>query len=420
MIVNILIFIVGLAVYAGYGIPGLLYLAGGVLLSWGCGLLTPKWRWAAWVSILLNSVSLLLLKLQPVTGISWISAVGLSYFTLQIISYNADIYKGKHPPEKNLFYYALHITWIPHILLGPIERYDAMVPQLRSREKLGWDGISQGVARILWGLFKKLVIAGRISVIISAISADTGKFSGAFAALAMLLYSLQLYSDFSGGIDMVLGASQMLGVTMSENFSTPYFSQSVAEFWRRWHMTLGSWLKDYIYIPLGGSRKGKVRKVINTVVTFLVSGLWHGVQYLLWGLFNGIFVSLGTKLQTKWKTVNRIGTFLAISVLWAFFVWPDAVTALKMIGSVFTVFNYGSLIPELQAMALTGGDWIVLGVALLILWAVDLWGRRLQAWFAGLCPAGRLAFIGLMGMLVMVFGMYGLGFNAGDFIYGQF
>ena len=419
MIVNILIFLIGLVIYAGYGWAGLAYLAAAVLLTYGAGLLIPKHKWVMWVSVGLNAVMLVAMKLQPVLGIQLLSVLGISYFTLQIISYNVDIYKGKYEPERNLFRYAFFVTYIPHLFIGPVERYDVMAPRLQER-RMSWEGIAQGAARACWGLFKKFVIAARAGVIVSAISGDVEQYTGGFALLAMAMYSVQLYADFSGGIDMVLGLSRMLGLSMSENFDAPYFSQSVKEFWNRWHMTLGTWLKNYIYIPLGGNRKGKVRQVLNLIVTFLVSGFWHGVQYLLWGLFNGIFVAFGQKLQTKWKFVNQLGTFLAITFLWAFFVWPDALTALKMAGSVFTTFNYGAVAAAFLELGLNVGEWIVLAVGVAALWLYDAFRDRINNTFNGLRPAGKAAVVCALGLLVLVLGMYGIGFNAEEFIYSRF
>ena len=416
---NVFIFLAGLAVYAGYGLPGLVYLAIATLLSYGIALLTNRIRWAMWLAVAANAVMLVLLKLRPITGMELISALGVSYFSLQLISYNVDVWKGKYPPEKNLYRFALFITYLPHMFIGPIERYDRFKTSLLNR-RMNWDGILHGGARALWGLVKKLVIASRLGVIIGAISADPEAYGGAYALAAMLLYSLQLYSDFSGGMDTVLGISEMLGLPLSENFDTPYFAQSFQEFWRCWHMTLGAWLKDYVYIPLGGNRKGKVRKVINTLVTFLVSGLWHGVQYLFWGLFNGIFVCFGTKLQTKCRTLNRVMTFLLVSLLWSFFIWPDAITALKMVGSVFTTCNYGNFFATVGGMGLLIGDWIVLAASLLLLWAHDWFRKPLWQRFDRACPAARTAVICILALLVLSFGMYGIGFNAEAFIYSKF
>lgn len=419
MIVNVLIFLLGLAVYAGYGLPGLAYLLGATVISYGAGLLIPKHKWVLWVSVALNALALLAVKAQPLLGWEFVAPLGISYFTLQIIAYNADIYRGKYAPERNFFRYALHITYLPHIFIGPIEPYPSMRATLAERS-MTWEGIADGAFRAIWGLFKKYVIAARAGVIVSAISAEPETYSGAFALAAMVLYSIQLYADFSGGIDMVLGVSRMLGLRLSENFNAPYFSQSFQEFWRRWHITLGGWLREYIYIPLGGNRKGKVRKFINSIITFLVSGLWHGIHYLLWGLINGIFVSFGEKLKTKWKLLNQAVTFLLVTLLWSFFVWPETSLALKMVGSLFTTFNYGAFFTTIGTLGLTLGDWIVFAVAVALLWVYD-WKRPvIDSKVRNLCPPVKTALICILGLLVLVFGMYGIGFNATEFIYSRF
>lgn len=419
MIVNILIFLLGLAIYAGYGIPGLAYLLGATALSYSIGLLIPKHRWLLWVSVVLNAAALLAVKAQPLLGWEFVAPLGISYFTLQIIAYNADIYRGKYEPERNFFRYALHITYLPHIFIGPIEPYPSMRATLAQR-KITWNGIGDGGARALWGLLKKYVIAARAGVIVSAISADPENYQGAFALAAMVLYAIQLYADFSGGIDMVLGASKMLGLRLSENFDAPYFSQSFREFWRRWHMTLGGWLREYIYIPLGGNRKGKIRKFINSIVTFLVSGLWHGIHYLLWGLINGIFVACGEKFKTKWKFFNQAVTFLLVTLLWSFFVWPDTKLAVSMVGSVFTTFNYGAFFETVGTLGLTLGDWIVFAAALALLWIYDWKRPAIDERIASLCPVRKTAVICALALLVLIFGMYGIGFNATEFIYSRF
>lgn len=417
MVMNCLIFVAGLLVYLGYGLTGFAYLAAATLISWGAGLLTPKHRWVMWLSVALNATMLVLVKLEPYTALGILAPMGISYFGLRIISYNADVYRGKIQPEKSLLHFGLYITYLPTMFLGPIERYDR---ERFLRRSFSWEGFWNGAVRILWGAFKKLVIATRIGVITGAIAGDTTQYRGVFALSAMLLYSVQLYADFSGGIDMVLGVSNMLGVKLSENFDRPYFSQSVQEFWRRWHMTLGLWLKEYIYIPLGGNRKGKVRKFLNTIATFLVSGLWHGAHYLLWGALNGLFVTVGERLKTKSKLLNRVGVFLAISALWSFFVWPDTLTALKMLGSVVTDFNPVAFIRGVPELGLVTGEWIVLAVSVAVLWLADLFVKPLRDLYWALCPAVKTAVICILGILVLVFGMYGIGFDAQAFIYSSF
>lgn len=419
MIINIILLIVGLAVYAGYGIS-ILYLLAVTLLSYLAGLLIPKHRSVMWVSAVVQVFLLLLLRvkhLQPY--LSFAAPIGISYFTLQIIAYHVDLYRGKYEPEKNLLRFGLFVTWLPHIFIGPIEPYPKMRATLDVRHISG-DDFLKGAVRSLWGLFQKLVIASRLGVIVSAISADTEQFNGAYALVAILFYAIQLYADFSGGIDIVLGVSRMMGIRMSENFDAPYFSQSIPEFWRRWHMTLGGWLLEYVYIPLGGSRKGKLRKFLNTIATFLISGIWHGGGYLLWGLLHGILVFFGDKFKTRNRTINRIVTFMLVSFLWSFFIWPDTVTALRMAGSVFTVFNYSVFVAGIYGMGLTVGDWIVLGVACLLLWLYDWKSKSLKARFCTFFPAVKVSAICLLALVVLTFGRYGIGFSTSKFIYSRF
>ena len=417
MVLNILIFLVSILAYGSYGLPGLGCLAAATAVSYLAGRLHRKAPWLTWLSITVTGLSLVLLKLEPYTALGLLAPMGVSYFALRLISYNADVAKGKLQPETNFFRFALYAVYLPYMFIGPIEAYD---PHRFDHAKLSWEGIFQGAARILWGGFKKLVIAARIGVVIGTITGDTEAYRGLYALAAMLLYSVQLYSDFSGGIDMVLGASRMLGISLSENFDVPYFSESFQEFWRRWHMTLGTWLRNYIYIPLGGNRRGKLRKYINTVITFLVSGYWHGANYLLWGALNGIFVCFGEKLKTRWKRINRIGMFLAVSFLWAFFIWPDTRTALQMAGSVFTAFDAAAFVSGIAALGLTVGDWIVLGAAAMVLWRCDIHRRKLGSWYCRLHPAAQTALMCAMALVILVFGMYGIGFNAEAFIYSRF
>lgn len=373
-----------------------------------------------WVSIVLQAFFLLRLRIQYWLPYSRITApIGISYFTLQIIAYHVDLYRGRYEPEKNVLRFGLFVTWLPHIFIGPIEPYPKMRDALEKRHISG-DDFLKGAVRSLWGLFQKLVIASRLGVIVSTISEDPEQFKGAYALAAMLFYAVQLYADFSGGIDIVLGVSRMVGIKMSENFDAPYFSQSISEFWRRWHMTLGDWLREYVYIPLGGSRKGKLRKFLNIMVTFLVSGIWHGGGYLLWGLLHGMLVFFGDKLRTKSSIWNRIITFLLVSFLWSFFIWQDTATALWMAGSVFTVYNYDVFFTGIGGMGLSVGDWIVLGIACLLVILYDWKSKCLKIRFCTFSLAAKVSVLCLLALTVLTFGMYGIGFSASEFIYSRF
>ncbi len=417
MLMSLIFLIVGLLIYAGLGPWGFVYLFFATVLSWAAGLVLQKHRWVLWPLIVLFAGSLLLYKLQLILGFQLLRIVGLSYFTLQILSYFIDVFCGKYPPERCFWKYALHITWLPHLWMGPIVPYDVMKPQLEQR-RITVAGIMDGGRRALWGAFKLLVIGARAGVVVSAI-VQKG-LEGSFALVAMLLYSVQLYADFSGAMDVVLGISQMLGLQLPENFNGPFLSQSVREFWQRWHITLGAWLKAYVYIPLGGSRKGKIRKVWNLLLTFVVSGLWHGVHYLVWGLLQGILTACGEKLKTPIRWLNRLGTFLLVSLLWCFFIWPDMATALRMLLSVFATWNYGSCIPTLAAFSLTAGDWILLGLSAAAVFVYDSCRDCAEIWLRSRSAAGKTAVICALVLLILVFGMYGMGFDADSFIYSRF
>ena len=417
MIGNVLILLLSLLIYSCYGLWPLTGLLAAVLVSWLTALATPRHKWVMWLSVAANALLLTLLKLEPVTGLGLLAPMGISYFALRLISYNVDVGCGKLSPEKNIFRFALDITYLPTLFLGPIDPYD---PARFASRKITAEGIWDGLARLLWGGFKKLVVAARVGVVIGAISGDTQGYRGIFALAAMLLYSVQLYADFSGGIDMVLGLSRMLGLRWSENFDAPYLAQSFREFWRCWHISLGAWLRAYVYIPLGGNRKGKIRKVVNTLTTFLVSGLWHGVHYLVWGVLNGIFVSMGECLKTRWKLLNRALVFLGVSLLWSFFVWPDTLTALEMLASVVTDFEPAAFAAGIGGLGLTLGDWIVLALAVPAMWTADVYRKTLRSWYSARCPEVKTALLCATGILVLVFGMYGIGFNAQAFIYSSF
>ena len=330
------------------------------------------------------------------------------------------MYKGKYKAENNFFYYCLYIMYIPHLFIGPISRYDDMKQQFLAPKKFSINNIYNGGLRIVWGLIKKLVISGRVAIVISTISQDMQTYNGAYAFLAMILYSIQLYTDFSGGIDIVMGVSKILGIELKENFDSPYYSQTIKEFWRRWHISLSSWLKDYIYIPLGGSRCSTLRKCFNILVTFLVSGFWHGANYLLWGVFHGLFVLLGDNIKTKFKWLNRFITFIIVSLLWSFFIWPTTGDALKMMLSLFTTFNIADVFANLLNLGLTFADWIVAALFTIGLFIFDGNTNKTIQKVKKLSPELKTVILCVGILLVLVFGIYGIGFNVNEFIYSKF
>lgn len=249
---NIILLILSLLIYLSFGISNFIF----ILFSMFSSFIAAKFlrgknkKFILGLTIFSNIAVLVAVKLVPNSYFSFISSLGISYYVMQVISYLIDVYREKYEAENNLFYYGLYIFYIPHLFIGPIIRYDQMKTQILKSKKINHNNLANGGIRIIWGLAKKLIIAGRISILISTITSNTEIYTGAFALFAMILYSIEIYSDFSGGIDIVLGASKIFGIDLNENFDSPYYSETVQEFWRRWHISLSSWFKDYVYIPL--------------------------------------------------------------------------------------------------------------------------------------------------------------------------
>ncbi len=225
--------------------------------------------------------------------------LGISYYTLQTVSYCIDVYRRKIKPEKNPFVYALYVSFFPGIVTGPINRAEKMLAQYKNPAKFHYNSVAGGLFRILWGLFKKTVLADTIGIITSAIFSNTVEATGPQLLAAALLFSYQLYTDFGGSVDIAIGAAQMLGFTFTENFNRPFAAKTFSDLWRRWHISLTSFFRDYVYIPLGGSRVSPLRWAFNTMAVFVISGLWHGASmgYLIWGFMNGLIMLAGKFLQ---------------------------------------------------------------------------------------------------------------------------
>lgn len=425
---NVAIFLISVVIYASFGLTNLVYLffsATTTFLAAKYG--KGKYKKYIFIGTIIANIGILVfmktfLYLEQFENDTFniIIPIGISYYTLQVISYLVDVYKGKYEPQKSFLKYLMYVIYIPYLFIGPINRYDDIATSLYANKKWDTNRILNGITRILWGIFKKLVIAGRISIIISVITGNIDQYKGAYALFAMLLYSIQIYADFSGGIDMVIGVSKIVGINIKENFHSPYLAENVKEFWRRWHIGLSSWLKDYVYIPLGGNRKGKIRTKINVIITFLVSGFWHGANYLLWGFFHGILVTSAKFLTTKWKNVNRVINYFIVSILWSFFIWPNTATALKMIGSLFTTFNYVPLFQHLLNFNLDFMNIIVLIISIAMLMLFDVKKDNIILKIKKMKLENKIMLIGSLGIIILIFGIYGIGFNVNEFIYSKF
>jgi len=221
--------------------------------------------------------------------------VGISFYTFQALGYSIDVYYGRIQAERNFITYALFVTFFPQLVAGPIERTGNLLPQFKVNHEFDYDRVTSGLRLAVWGMFKKVVIADRLAVYVNGVFGNPAVYPSASLALAVFLFAFQIYCDFSGYSDIAIGCARVLGFNLMNNFRQPYFSRSIAEFWRRWHISLSTWLKDYLYIPLGGNRKGESRQRINLLITFLISGLWHGAawHFVVWGLLHGVFQIIG-------------------------------------------------------------------------------------------------------------------------------
>lgn len=320
----------------------------------------------------------------PLKLLDLVLPIGLSFHTFQSLSYVIEVYLGKIRPEKNLLIYALYVMFYPQLVAGPIERPQNLLKQLKKKYKFNYYQVTTGLKMMAWGLFKKVVLADRMAVLVNKVYGNYTSYDGFVLAVATVIFAFQIYCDFSGYSDIAVGTAKTLGINLSINFKYPYFSKTVSDFWHRWHISLSSWFRNYIYIPLGGNRVSYWRWVINITITFGLSGLWHGANmtYLVWGLINGlmiIFDRVTSSVMSKYNYnvnsvifsgVSRISTFSLICFSWIFFrsnSVKDALYTVDRISSIsftnivtFATVNYSKL-------GITSFDWLIIIVGILLL-----------------------------------------------------
>lgn len=372
--------------------------------------------------------------------------VGISFYTFQAIGYNVDVYRREEKAERNFFKYALFVSFFPQILSGPIARAKNLLKQINDKSlNTSWDyqRVTLGLITMVWGFFLKIVVSDRIAFVVDEAfnHYENYGFGGLF--LGALAYTIQIYTDFAGYSTIAVGAGKVLGFELIENFNTPYFATSIADFWRRWHISLSTWFRDYLYIPLGGNRKGKIKKYRNLLITFLLSGLWHGADwsFVLWGGIHGIYqiigdlikpikLKIGEMINKKifvsfYNLIQRIITFLLVSFAWIFFRASDSNHAFGYIKQMLipnrNVIGTGNL---LLGFGLDETELIILGVLLIILFICSIVSFNLGVSFPTALSRQWLPvrWVVLLILLVacVILGIYGPGTDTSQFIYLQF
>lgn len=371
------------------------------------------------------------LSLHPLT-LRILLPAGVSFYFFQSMGYLIDVYKGKVQAERHFGYYALFVSFFPQLLAGPIGRADALLPQLKAERRFDYDSASYGLKLMAWGYFKKLVIADTFAVTVNQVFDNCRSYVGLVFLITTVMYAIQIYCDFSGYSDIAVGCAKLFGVTLTTNFKSPYLSFSVREFWSRWHISLSTWFRDYVYIPLGGSRTGRFRHCINLFITFMVSGFWHGsaLTFLIWGTVHGLLQILETFLYPKQKagTPPRKKhwwqlpiTFGLICLAWIFFRANSIQDALWIFSRLFwdigRPLNYlktAVICLDLSYPAMAG---MALSAVILLIYDIlalkqDVIGLISKAW----APVRWLVYVLLL-TAIALFSYKGI---ATEFIYMQF
>lgn len=366
--------------------------------------------------------------------------VGISFYTFQALSYIVDVYRGNIKAERNVLKYALYVSFFPQLVAGPIERSENLLSQIQNIERIkAWDSerVKNGFMLMIWGLFQKLVIADRIALLVDKVINHYMKYGFVEIFIAIVLFAFQIYCDFGGYTSIARGAAQVLGFSLMNNFKQPYLAQNVKGFWKRWHISLTSWFSDYLYIPLGGNRKGIGRKYLNILIIFLTSGLWHGASwnFIIWGLIHAVYLIaedagklLGENIAVKkvyhksWGRMLReiVVTFVVVDFAWIFFMCNSLEHALNVIRQMFAKWYTSK---NIFSIGLGKVDWIVLFFSIAVLTTIDILHEKHMSIFQLVKKMNFgfrwLLYLGLF-WCVVIFGVWGQAYDTGDFIYFQF
>ena len=403
-------------------------------------------------TILLNISSLLILKLissdllfitsHNLNRFAVLVPIGISFYTLQSIAYMVDVYRNDIQAENNFFRYLLFMTFFPQVLQGPIPRYADLREELFREHCFLEDEVVKGFYLLLWGFFQKMVIADRCNLVVNQIFDQYTMYEGFYLILGAVLYSIQLYTDFAGCVCIATGSAQMFGICLKPNFNHPYFAISIKDFWRRWHISLSSFLRDYVYIPLGGNRKGKLLKYVNIMITFLVSGIWHGMglHFLIWGFLHGFYQVAGEILQpvknflmkitntekgsVTHLFVSRCFTFFLVMIAWVFFRAESVQKAVYIVFHMFTKFNPWIFVSgELYTLGIKEEEWGLLLLSGMVMLSVALLHERkiaIRDYFIKQPLFFKWGVLLCLIFLILITGVYGPGYDSAQFIYGGF
>ncbi len=385
--------------------------------------------------------------------------VGISFYTLQALGYLIDVYRGDICVEKNFLKYALFVSFFPQLVAGPIERSNNLLNQLNKSHKFEYENLRKGLLYILYGLFLKMVIADRAAIIVDTVYNDYAQYAGFYIVVAVCFFAIQIYCDFYGYSTIARGSALIMGIHLMDNFEAPYYAKSVKEFWRRWHISLSGWFRDYLYIPLGGNKKGKKKKAYNLMMVFGISGLWHGaaLSYVMWGLLNGAYQVIAevfmeirltirkffNKFMPNWivekdyidaddketecfskKLFRTIMTFFMITFTWLFFRAESLREAFKIITNILPAVNWTILFDgSLYNLGVERNYIRVLIVSIVFLFIVDYHKYRgidMADWLLKQGCIFRILIIMIILFTILLYGCYGRMYDIQQFIYFQF
>lgn len=366
--------------------------------------------------------------------------IGLSFHTFQAMSYTIEVYRGHQQPEKHFGIYALYVMFYPQLVAGPIERPQNILHQFHEVKKFDYENVKSGLILMAWGLFKKVVIADRLALFVNQVYGNPSDYKGLPLMIATVFFAFQIFCDFSGYSDIAIGSAKCMGYNLMTNFDRPYMATSIGEFWRRWHISLSTWFRDYVYIPLGGSRVSKGRWYLNLLIVFLLSGIWHGANwtFVVWGLLHGVYLIVENELNRRVPSIQRTNGFVAtfckramvfilVTLAWVFFRAQNVSEAFYIIGNFFTetpqqiaqlIRNVPFARLKFLYVGLPGIEFFVSVALLTIMMCIHYLqaGKGFDRWLIAKPSPVRWSFYYGMVLLFVFFGI----FNHSEFIYFQF